>query len=758
MRFLTFLSLFFYAGLSLALGLGNADLKSNLGEKFLAKISVTGFETPPDVSCFSAIDAGDAPAFKKTKITLDPNNGSYQLTISTNEIITEPIVNLRLTFHCDPNMSRDYTLLLDPAPLFSAENPNTSQDNLAADAPLPVVPKAKQLTRKHHQAQLADKQNAQLQTEAISAFPAIKPSREKRAANMADKKLLEAYTGKQTADSAATPSNTENNSILANPAPTHTSTDKPFLVISADSSTLGANKSGISLRLATEIDTTRPDEAIAPQAASDAMDEVTVMTNRLAHLEKQVISLQARNVALATEAKRTKEEAEHAKFNWLQISKIALLTIAALGAAEWLRRRLSNKHITKNEPWFADEDSESTEHEALMVNQEKTSFNAPSNLAITDTAQTAPLANSGFNMTSNPSSDFNKIAVKAPEEEHSSAIDDADVFIEHGRPLLAIQLLQSHLNNAPSESPAIWFKLLDILSSESSEADYNATVAECGKYFNIKAAPYGTASLKDNSSIEDYPHIITRLEGVWGSQYAFGLIDDLIFNKRSQPREGLGKGAFDDLFFLKLIAKQLIYANPPEPIADSEPRSLSQATLNNAEFNNALFTDLNHTDDATVTTKHSPELNTPVHFTPANEIEFHSAETHHADAPLQEDALDELMSEPLSQASANVGEHFDDGLEVEEIDISAPLIEKAEHSSASKTSTLNEDLILKTHKNAKLGEANVLEFSLDFPTLPMPKMGVKSKVKGKSSGATPAKSNEIEWDLPESSTEPKLDK
>jgi len=58
LRFFTFLSLFCYVNLSFALGLGDAELKSNLGEKFSAKVNVMDIESAPESSCFSATDVG----------------------------------------------------------------------------------------------------------------------------------------------------------------------------------------------------------------------------------------------------------------------------------------------------------------------------------------------------------------------------------------------------------------------------------------------------------------------------------------------------------------------------------------------------------------------------------------------------------------------------------------------------------------------------------------------------------------------------
>ncbi|MDP1659299.1 MAG: hypothetical protein Q8L73_08100, partial [Methylotenera sp.] len=63
MRFFTLLSFLFYTNLSLALGFGDIQLKSNLGEKFFATVEVTELEGPSDPSCFTATDSSNIPAF-----------------------------------------------------------------------------------------------------------------------------------------------------------------------------------------------------------------------------------------------------------------------------------------------------------------------------------------------------------------------------------------------------------------------------------------------------------------------------------------------------------------------------------------------------------------------------------------------------------------------------------------------------------------------------------------------------------------------
>ncbi|MES1988215.1 MAG: hypothetical protein V4440_09320, partial [Pseudomonadota bacterium] len=363
MRFFTLLSLFCYANLSFALGLGDAELKSNLGEKFLATVNVTDIESAPESNCFSATDVGDVPAFKRASVNLKMVNSNYQLTISTNDVITEPIVNLRVSFHCEPNVNREYVLLLDPAPISTAEKASVSDNNANIQSNISDV---KKQNRKSHQTNSEKTPAAaELTDEAIPEQVIVKKSPKKKkpkSISSVDEKLNESYTGKQntTPQPSASPTTTVNADVNEHKP----SADKPFLVISAGNTNVaeGSDKPGLSLRLATEIDVNRPDEVAAVQSATDTMDEVTVMSNRLAHLEKQIATLQSRNAQLVTEAQKAKEENE--RIDWLKYLKIALGILVALALLELLRRKLANREININDTWFDDENPDDSDNKS----------------------------------------------------------------------------------------------------------------------------------------------------------------------------------------------------------------------------------------------------------------------------------------------------------------------------------------------------------------------------------------------------------
>ena len=682
----------------MAVGLGDVELKSHLGEKLLVKVIVTDIELPTDSNCFSAIDISDTPAFKKTNVTLQSNNTGHQLIITTNDLVTEPIINLRLAFQCDPNVNHDYVLLLDPSPFKIIEKTSIEDE---------AYSKADNTASSKKEAHLTvNKKSSSLVAEKTNGL-AFKKTYKKKKTNdnsSVEEKLNSTYTGKQTfkAKLNSNPAvENKNYPIQANGQP---SSDKPFLVISGGSSNSSNDKTGLSLRLATEIDFTRPAPVAVSPSAIDTSDEVTVMTNRLSHLEKQITSLQKRNMQLVADAAKAKEENDAT--NWPKILLIALAIIAALAGIEWLRRKVLTKR-SNNEiaEWF--------DAEAEINPTRDTS--KPADLNFEANSSTGDFDEQlGQGSISNSAKSVTSFEIL----DHESVLDEANVFIEHGRPTLAIQLLQNHLSEAPAESPEIWLKLLNLLAKESSETNYDEAVVECNKYFNIKAAKFGDDSEQHVASIEDYPHIITRIEGAWGSQHATGVLNDIIYNKRSQPRGGIEQGAFDDLFFLKMIAKY-IDTFPMGQGTFMQPSPLVKLDAENPTTE-VLLTDHESVDDIET----SP-------ISKQNIIEFDATE-----ATSTEDNALETIDFNLPEYDSPALE-VDESFEAEEINFTA-VAEEIEITASPEM------------------QVQALEFDQNADSATSPKT-LKSKAKTQAASSPKKKNelNDIEWDL--SDIKPKSD-
>ena len=737
--------MFVYAHLSFALGLGEIELKSSLGEPLLAQIIVTDVEKLPDEVCFYVSDIGDTLAFRKAAVSLKQVNGNSLLTISTKEAITEPIVNLRVSVQCEPQINRDYLLLLDPVTSVATENTpiseNVAEKQISSDKP----------ANSHRQSKARATKTAENLNQADADMPSAQPVKKKKlnkpdsTATSTNQKLAEAYTGKQQPPVAASSKPSAESKPADSASQQHRSTDKPFLVISGGNPDPNDKtaKPSLSLRLETQIDLTRAEVPMVALSATDTMDEVTVMSNRLAHLEKQIVSLQSRNTQLLADV----EKAKNAGPNWWQIVLISLVILVILVLGEWLRRRILNSRSDNDATWF-DAGLETDSFDELETSDKNTSNNSGAPTVARSFSAEKSYIDDDFNDISGQNSNStNTPAFTDHEKDDSeSVIDHADVFIEHGRPTLAIQLLQNHLSDLPAESPAVWLKLLNLLAKEGTEVDYNEAVIESNQYFNIKAASFAESGLENLSSIEDFPDIVTRLEGIWSSQYTVGFLNDLIYHQQSQPKEGFQSGTFHDLFFLKKIAEVLESSNDLNQQSSFYQPDVIKPNLEKDAFNQATFS-----SEESLKTEINDDLRNGQNQQPANFESTTKTAPSYGNSDSSYEVNMVFDTEDMSTLSNTVEPlGLTESLEIAPVSLEKSLnqIDEIFHADEISFLTPDNDIYLNDASSELTLDTN---FLIDEVKDIEPELNLTPD-KPKTKASKKAVSNIIEWDLP------KLDK
>ena len=201
MRFFLLLLLASYAQLSTAIGLADLELKSHLGETLKAQLIVVDLPPNADVSCFSVDDLSETGQAQKITLSLQTKLNGQQLLLSSAELLLEPIVNLRLSFSCEPKLERDYTLLLDPAPKQALSSQQEAVDTMTMAA-------------YEAQPSLAAVSKKRTPKRAASAPAKNRAVRDPTWESTIDEKLLAAYTGK--------PSQVDVNKNLPKPAASRT--------------------------------------------------------------------------------------------------------------------------------------------------------------------------------------------------------------------------------------------------------------------------------------------------------------------------------------------------------------------------------------------------------------------------------------------------------------------------------------------------------------------------------------------------------
>ena len=534
------------SGSAFALGLGNIDVKSHLGQPLRATIKVQGANELKGDGCFKLIsdanleNALSSANFKLSKIV----NDEAILTISTNQIISEPITSMALMAECDANVRRDYILLLDPPTTVETKNSADEESTLFSDSSLN--------TNIYAEAP-AEKSAPQPVKVGKSAGKTVKAKSSTTKKSNKNIVLSTGFNAESTTDgkaTAAAAAKTVAKTSIVN------KTSTPHLSVSSGDMVMSHSLESPNLLLDRQLHLspeTSP-EAYAPEIA--VQDEVTVMNNRLAHLQKQISALQQRNTVLEAENKPKALQAEQDKAssnNWQWLNYLAgagLLAGGYFAANWWWRRRQMQQLELANANWINIEHGAAASIVPAAISNTNDDF-------FDDPTTQAP-----FNSAPEALNSFKESSEKQITVEEFSAdqniLDHADVFLSHGRTSLAIQLLQNHLLDYPKQSVTIWLFLLDLLAKENMQAAYEQTAVECKVHFNIRIADFSNDEANEKTTFEDFPRLHAALQEIWGTPAAVTFLDDLIYNSRLESRVGFEKSVIEELLILKNIANEAI--------------------------------------------------------------------------------------------------------------------------------------------------------------------------------------------------------
>lgn len=523
---------------SLALGLSDIDVRSSLGEPLKANINVLGAADLKNPSCLRLGNNSDISHvnFKLGKMT----GGSANLLITSNKVINEPILNLSVVAGCDTVITRDYVLLVDP--------PVSLLRSAASITAVGGVVIVQQLDT------AANNSTAKvtLQTPKIT----VKALKKKRSA-----KKTVVKSRKKTTQKPATVTQTTNQSAPESIVPA-----TPRLSISSGMPTAYANTIGLRLdkQLKFQHD---PNTAIANESIV-IDDEVTVMNNRLAHLQAQITKLQKQNANLKTDNKIKSVQLSQASTPGplssvlLLLGASLLLLLGGYAGYHWLRRRqvLVQSHNT-NAIWVETNQEKNPEAlndiepEAAVATIKEEDIFAGIDFGVSidrRSGSASPVSmENAFESTKTKEQ-----PIILEDEEQFSVLDHADVFLSHGRATLAIQLLQNHLLEHPKQSVTIWLFLLDLLAKENLQSLYEEIALDCKLHFNIKITEFAKQKPSANESLEDFPHLTKGLEDVWNTPAAIVYLEDLIYNNRLEPRAGLAKNLIEELVLLRSMAQE----------------------------------------------------------------------------------------------------------------------------------------------------------------------------------------------------------
>ncbi len=527
-----------------ALGLGNINVKSHLGQTLRASIKIQGASELKGEACFRVINDStvenpiDSANFKLSKVVGD----SATLTITTHQIVNEPITSLSIMAECDVNIRRDYVLLLDPPAAATSQRAET-ENTVAEDATL-VDDSARAILK-----EIAEP-HIQAQTVKIAATSTKKSSEKKQKNNRKANKNVVLTAGKNDENAHIKPSEGFKNAALDS---------KSHLSISGAETSRNLPHSA-NLRLDRELHFTAEAPPQEAMANIEMQDEATVLNNRMLHLEQQINMLMQANQKLKTENKFKAHQLEQVnsssnKLDWLGYILGGALLLSGITIAEKLRSRRQIQQLVDAELAFLSPNQ--TVNNSANLEEFKTNddyFEPLTRQEFSSTFENSTVKSSVFEPPKTAETPF---SVEEFDSEHN-ILDHADVFLSHGRTSLAIQLLQNHLLDFPKKSVTIWLFLLDLLAKENMHGVYEQTALECKEHFNIRIAAFSNDEASPKQHVEDFPRLYAGLQDVWGTPAALVYLDDLIYNSRLETRVGFEKSVLEELLLLKSIAQDLV--------------------------------------------------------------------------------------------------------------------------------------------------------------------------------------------------------
>ena len=544
-----------YSMHSKAIGLGDILVKSYLGQPLLASVKVNGVNEKTDSSCFS-VSSNAANAISDVKFSLNKlANNEGVLTISSKSAVLEPIASLTIVSNCETTFSRQYDLLIDPENL--SNNTTSSVDFSNSYAATSI---AKPLNLLENTTSIEKEVNSNIKRST--------------------KAKLSTKSSNTVKAKASTDASTDNN-IRDTSKAKSASVSQPKLTISGGGFFNNAFEPiTMKLNFDKNINTSRASNPNAYAEEAAFSDEITVMNNRLAHLDKQLNSLRVQNRFLknANLASNTQIEEIKRENDFLRMLSFFFgggLLASSYFFIDWYRRRNINAKAEKEQAIWQALEEDFKENDPIEVPK-----------FTKDEHQIAESSNQGhFEVkTVNEFSDddhshiFNSVYPNQESdfvEEVTSVTDDAKLFLSHGRTGLAIQLLQNHLIDFPRESAETWLLLLEILAKEGKEEEFETAANECKKYFNVDIPKFAENS-ENTGGIESHERICSDLQKVWGTPEAASFLDDLIHNMRNQPRAGLNKALFEELVLLREVVQEEVKLAEVIPLKNQKSSAITK--------------------------------------------------------------------------------------------------------------------------------------------------------------------------------------
>jgi hypothetical protein len=152
-------------------------------------------------------------------------------------------------------------------------------------------------------------------------------------------------------------------------------------------------------------------------------------------------------------------------------------------------------------------------------------------------------------------------ATTAPTHHHvpdggqaDQALELAEIMLSMGLGHGAAQTLVEQIRQEPKQALRHWLKLLEIYRANGQREEFEKSAEDLRQHFNVRPEDW-QAPRQTYASLEDYPHIATRLTETWRKGGCLGYMQGLLNDNRGGARAGFPQAVAEELLLLVAIRR-----------------------------------------------------------------------------------------------------------------------------------------------------------------------------------------------------------
>lgn len=549
-----------------AVGLGEIELHSRLGEPLRAVVPLTGDAAAQvAAACFRLAPGGedDLPTIHRARMSVERHRGQPVLRVATGEAIHHPIAVLALRVGCGAELTRRYMLLLSPpeaaapAPIETATAPVSASPVVparpTADRPAPPRRNASPGHASHRAAPPALRSDAPAgRSRQASGRNRPAPQRDHLSISGSEPAPLRLATflgeaGRSGEDAMSE----EQRSLLRTEQRLLQALEDKIVeelsladkirrleaVIAELQGSLGQRPAAPALA-APEA---RPPAVEVPPAGSDA----TPRAVSAAPPAEATAASPARDAAATPRPAGAPERS-----TGRDLLLLAGITAAVALVLGLLTRR--RRHAER----FAEFQAEALDppgDEAVVTPEDEYQATVRFNRPIIEAAARAPAQAHELDTMAQPL----PAQVQAPDidvSEHESAMELAEIMLSFGRVKGAAQTLADYIAHNPRQAVEPWLKLLDVYRGAGMRGEWEALAGRLNQTFNVEVPQWDGLHLSPAAqALEDYPHVVARLMETWPGPQALDYLNQLLKDTRNGTRAGFPMAVLNEILMLVAV-------------------------------------------------------------------------------------------------------------------------------------------------------------------------------------------------------------